>query len=167
MTLRTGRPGDRAGLAEVLECEGVRRWWGPVAPHDLDGLVADTDPETTVLVIEHDDRVIGLIQFHEEDDPMYRHAGIDLAIHDREQGKGYGPEAIRLVIDHLAAMGHHRVVIDPNAANSRAIAAYGRVGFSPVGVMRCYEWSDHEQRWTDGLLMELLIGEQPPAPPAR
>ena len=55
--------------------------------------------------------------------------------------------------------GHHRIVIDPNAANTRAIHAYETVGFRRVGVMREYEWSAHEQRWTDGLLMDLLRGQ--------
>ena len=35
--------------------------------------------------------------------------------------------------------GHHRLAIDPAVANERAIRAYQRVGFKPVGVMRPYE----------------------------
>jgi aminoglycoside 6'-N-acetyltransferase len=166
LTLRRGRPGDESALADVFGCDGVRRWWGSEPGRDLATMVADGDPEVTVLMIERQGSVIGLIQYHQEDDPMYRHAGIDLAIHDAHQGNGYGPEAIRLVVDHLAELGHHRIVIDPNAANRPAIVAYERVGFRAVGVMRDYEWSEHEGRWTDGLLMELLIRDLPP-PTAR
>jgi aminoglycoside 6'-N-acetyltransferase len=142
------------------------RWWGPQDDDDIDETIDRSEPEVTVLLMElaqpdvsapgSASPVIGVIQFHEEEDPMYRHAGIDIAIHDDHQRKGYGTEAIRLVVDHLFSIGHHRIVIDPNAANQAAIAAYAGVGFSPVGTMGQYEWSEHEQRWTDGLLMELL-----------
>jgi aminoglycoside 6'-N-acetyltransferase len=54
--------------------------------------------------------------------------------------------------------GHHRVTIDPAASNERAIRAYGRVGFRPVGIMRRYE-GDLDGSWHDGLLMDLLADE--------
>ena len=55
--------------------------------------------------------------------------------------------------------GHHRIVIDPNAANARAIHVYEKVGFRRVGVLREYEWDASLDRWTDGVLMDLLRGE--------
>lgn len=54
--------------------------------------------------------------------------------------------------------GHHRLTIDPAAANARAIRAYERVGFRPVGVMREYERGP-DGVWRDGLLMDLLASE--------
>jgi aminoglycoside 6'-N-acetyltransferase len=50
---------------------------------------------------------------------------------------------------------HHRITIDPAAANERAIRCYAKVGFRPVGVMRQYERGT-DGRFHDGLLMELL-----------
>ena len=101
--------------------------------------------------------MVGLIQAYEESDPMYRHAGIDIVMHPDAHGRGLGPEAIRLLARHLFDdRGHHRLVIDPNAANARAIHVYEKVGFRRVGVLRQYEWSAREGRWTDGLLMDLL-----------
>jgi aminoglycoside 6'-N-acetyltransferase len=50
------------------------------------------------------------------------------------------------------------VTIDPAAANTRAIAAYAKVGFRPVGVMRKYERGP-DGTWHDGLLMDLLREE--------
>ena len=55
--------------------------------------------------------------------------------------------------------GHHRVTIDPSAANERAIKAYASVGFKPVGVMRRYERDPDGPTFHDGLLMDLLIEE--------
>ena len=159
LVLRTGNERDRPEIVALFACPGVRRWWGSQDEDDIDEVIDRPEPEVTVLVIEHAGAVIGVVQFHEEDDPMYRHAGIDIAIHDDHQRQGFGTEAIQTVVDHLFANGHHRIVIDPNAANEAAIAAYASLGFQPVGTMRQYEWSEHEERWTDGLLMELLANE--------
>jgi aminoglycoside 6'-N-acetyltransferase len=49
-------------------------------------------------------------------------------------------------------------VIDPAASNERAIKAYERVGFKPVGVMRSYERGP-DGTFHDGLLMDLLAEE--------
>ena len=51
--------------------------------------------------------------------------------------------------------GHHRITIDPAAANERAIRSYEGVGFKRVGVMRRYERGT-DGDWHDGLLLDLL-----------
>jgi aminoglycoside 6'-N-acetyltransferase len=66
---------------------------------------------------------------------------------------------VRTLARHLfEERGHHRVTIDPAAANARAIRSYERVGFRRVGVMRRY-WRDPDGEWQDGLLLDLLAGE--------
>jgi aminoglycoside 6'-N-acetyltransferase len=87
---------------------------------------------------------------------MYRHAGIDIFLGAAYQGRGVGPQAAGLLARFLfEARGHHRITIDPAAANERAIRCYQKAGFLPVGVMRQYERGDDGQ-FHDGLLMELL-----------
>jgi aminoglycoside 6'-N-acetyltransferase len=88
----------------------------------------------------------------------YRHAALDVTLAGAHQGCGLGPEALRLVIRHLIEQGHHRFTIDPAVANERAIRAYAKLGFKPVGVMRAYELGA-DGTWHDGLLMDLLAGE--------
>jgi aminoglycoside 6'-N-acetyltransferase len=44
------------------------------------------------------------------------------------------------------------------AANERAIRAYTRVGFRPIGRMRAYQRTA-DGGWEDGLLMEMLADE--------
>ncbi len=51
--------------------------------------------------------------------------------------------------------GHHRITIDPAAANQRAIRCYAKAGFRPVGLMRQYE-RGADGHFHDGLLMDLL-----------
>ena len=53
---------------------------------------------------------------------------------------------------------HHRITIDPAAANDQAIGSYTKVGIRPVGVMRQDERGGGGQ-FHDGLLMGLLQGE--------
>ena len=57
----------------------------------------------TGFVIEADGQVVGAIQFSEEDDPMYRHAGIDLFISVSRHRRGYGSDAIRTLARYLFA----------------------------------------------------------------
>ena len=106
-----------------------------------------------------DGNVVGFIQFEEEDDVDYRHAGIDLFVESAYQGRGIGSDALRTLARHLfETHGHHRLTIDPALGNEHAIAVYGRVGFRPVGVMRLYE-RGIDGTWHDSLLMDMLTGE--------
>ena len=113
----------------------------------------------TGFAIEVGDTLIGAIGYSEEETPDYRHAGIDLFLATDSQGRGLGPEALCLLGRHLIEeRGHHRLVIDPAASNERAIKAYERAGFKPVGVMRSYERGP-DGTFHDGLLMDLLAEE--------
>ena len=112
------------------------------------------------LTIVVDGAVAGLIQFHEEHEPKYRHAEIDLFLDPVLHGRGLGTEAVRLVVRHLIDdRGHHRITIDPATTNIAAIRAYEKVGFKPVGVMRQSERDPDGGGWHDSLLMELLADE--------
>lgn len=157
VVLRPPGAGDRERLAAILAEPSIRRWWG-TKPPDVDAaeLVA---PGGLRWAIELDGRLVGCIEATEEEEPDYRHAGIDLFIDSDHQGLGIGPEAIRLVARHLFEQrGHHRLTIDPAVANERAIGAYESVGFRSVGVMRRYE-RGADGTWHDGLLMDMLADE--------
>ena len=156
--LRSLTDSDQSTMRAILGEPDVARWW---VHESLDLAVDDLfDSASAVhLAIEFEGEVVGLIQFSEELTFDYRHAGIDLFVATRWQGMGIGPEAIRLVARHLFEVrGHHRLTIDPSASNERAIRAYEKVGFRPVGIMREYE-RDIDGVWHDGLLMDMLASE--------
>ncbi|WP_416211417.1 GNAT family N-acetyltransferase [Frankia sp. Cas3] len=161
VTVRPGRPTDVAALGAILTEESVARWWGQPASADevtTDEVTADLlgTSGTVLLVIEVDGQVAGGIQYCEENDPQYRHAGIDIYLSSRFQDRGVGTTAVRLVARFLCEQrGHHRLTIDPAATNTRAIRCYEKVGFRPVGIMRRYERGP-DGRFHDGLLMDLL-----------
>lgn len=131
-------------------------WWGPNADKITGWL---TEDGVHPYVIEHEGEAAGMIEFSEEDDPDYRYASIDIALLAGFVGRGIGPQAIRLLLRHLfTTRGHHRATIDPSVDNPRAIRAYEKVGFRPVGVMRKVE-RDAQGVWRDGLLMDILAEE--------
>ena len=157
MILRPLAAEDAPKLRRIRATPQVARWWEP--PED--DFPMDDEPESTRLTIEVDGAVAGMVQFHEELDPKYRHASIDLFLDAALHGRGIGTEAVRRVVRHLIdERGHHRITIDPAADNAAAIRAYEKVGFRRVGVMRRYERDVDGRGWHDGLLMELLAGEE-------
>ena len=160
MLLRGVQPSDHDALRAMLSDQSVARWWGPPKPGiDVLDDWLDADPGTTVWAIEVDGAVAGSIQAAEEADPDYRHAALDLFLGPAFQGRGLGTQAIRVLATWLfEERGHHRLTIDPSAANERAIRAYRAVGFKPVGLMRRYE-RGADGTFHDGLLMDLLVDE--------
>jgi aminoglycoside 6'-N-acetyltransferase len=156
VTLRPVRDDDAGPLTAMLTEPAVARWW-----HQWDEARVRRDlleqDEEHVLVIEVDGEVAGLLLVYEEPDE-YKHAALDISLATAHQGQGLGPEALRLAIAHLRdERGHHRFTIDPAAHNERAIRAYAKLGFKPVGILREYERG--ADGWHDGLLMDLLAGE--------
>jgi aminoglycoside 6'-N-acetyltransferase len=158
VVLRPARIEDRPRLREILAQPEIARWWGPGGPdHAVDEWL-DTD-DGAVFAIEFAGVLVGSIEYAEENDPDYRHAGIDLFLDTAHQGHGLGSDALRTLARYLLEVrGHHRLTIDPAAANERAIRAYRPVGFSPVGVMRAYE-RGQDGSWHDGLMLDLLAGD--------
>ena len=156
VTLRPVRDDDAGALLALLTEPSVARWW-----HRWDEARVRRDlleqEEEHVLVVEVGGEPAGLLLVYEEPDE-YRHAALDVTLAGAHQGSGLGPEALRLVIRHLIEQGHHRFTIDPALANERAIRAYAKLGFQPVGVMRAYELGA-DGTWHDGLLMDLLADE--------
>jgi aminoglycoside 6'-N-acetyltransferase len=159
VVLRAPTDDDLDALLAFFASPEVARWW----PMDgRDEIVADVlhraDPNVTVYVIDVDGELAGVIQSAEEPDEEYRSAGIDISLSAAWHGTGVALDAMRTLARHLFAQGHHRLTIDPAAENARAIAAYAKVGFQPVGVMRQYE-RGADGTFHDGLLMDMLVGE--------
>ncbi len=152
LVLRPLRIGDEDELLRIHRRPEIVRWWDEPA----DGFPWD-EPGSTRLTIEVDRVIAGLIQFWEESEPKYRHAGIDMFLDPSLHGRGIGSEAVRRVVHHLLEQRrHHRITIDPASDNIAAIRAYAKAGFTPVGVMRRSERDADGGGWHDSLLMELV-----------
>lgn len=150
-------PGQAAGVAaQIAGDPEASVWWGTNATKIQGWLTEDGVFPFAVMV---DGEIAGMVEFSEENDPDYRYASIDIALFSPFVGRGFGPDVIRTLLRFLfAERGHHRATIDPNVDNPRAIKAYEKVGFRPVGVMRRVE-RDPQGVWRDGLLMDILAEE--------
>lgn len=153
---------DLGPLTALLGEPQVARWWpgyDEARVRDEPKTRGDDGEYLTVFAVREAGRLLGVVQAIEALDPEYRHAGLDLALGQAGQGRGVGREAVGAVVRWLfVTRGHHRLVIDPAADNTRAIRCYEAVGFRRVGVMRQYE-RGADGRFHDGLLMELLKDE--------
>ena len=155
ISLRSATLGDLAHVSPIRREPEVTRRWGNLEEGELEEFLQDDK----TFVVEADGEIIGAIQYGEENEPMYRHASIDIFLTTARHGQGFGREAVRILARYLIEeRGHHRLTIDPAADNAAAIRAYEKVGFRPVGVMRSYERGP-DGTWHDGLLMELIADE--------
>ena len=156
--LRPLRVYDIERVAEIGAEPSVVRWWGPPNKAEL-RRQAEGSSDEKAFAIEREGEIVGLVQYYEENEPDFRHAGIDVFLAGRAQGQGLGTEAVRTLARYLVdERGHHRLTIDPAADNTAAIRAYEKVGFRAVGIMREYCRS-LDGTWRDGLLMDLLARE--------
>ncbi|MBW3608398.1 MAG: GNAT family N-acetyltransferase [Actinobacteria bacterium] len=161
VVLRPLAAADADVLSGIIAQPEVARWWGS-RPHDREhhraGLLEDA-AGNDAFAIEVDGALAGWLGVYEEEEPDYRHAGLDIFLAPERQGAGLGAEALRLAARWLIEeCGHHRLIIDSAAANERAIAVYAAIGFRPVGIMRAYE-RGNDGTWHDGLLMDMLADE--------
>jgi aminoglycoside 6'-N-acetyltransferase len=143
----------RGDLVAIRTSPAVAKWWDPPGPR----WPADHSDVNGYTVLLHH-QIIGFVQWYESDDRDHWHAGIDIFLRSDSHGRGLGRETVTAVVNHLVeAVGHHRIVIDPAAANAAAIACYRACGFREVGLMRWYERHVQTGTWRDGLLMEYVV----------
>ncbi len=155
VVLRPLAHGDIPRLVEIGRQPEVARWWTSVTEEKLTAK-ADGRDEVSALAVLVDREVVGMIQYHEEEHPEYKSAGIDVFLSTHVHGRGLGTDAVRTLARWLVQeRGHHRLTIDPAVENAPAVRAYEKAGFRPVGVLREY-WTDPAGVRHDGLLMDLL-----------
>jgi len=147
--LRPLERADHEAVHAILAQPSVAPWWSRSSDDLADEL---EDPQAIVV----DGELAGVVDIWEENEPGYRHGGLDIFLAEGFQDRGVGRAALRLAANVLFEdRGHHRITIDPAVANDRAIRCYEAVGFRRVGVMRRYERAP-DGSWRDGLLMDLL-----------
>jgi RimJ/RimL family protein N-acetyltransferase len=88
-----------------------------------------------------------------------RNAVLRIALFSTEHfSKGYGSEALRLVVAHgFEAYNLHRIGLDVFAYNDRAIHVYEKIGFRREGVQR--DALFYKGEFHDSILMAVLEDE--------
>lgn len=114
----------------------------------LDSLT--TEGHNYAIVLKENDTLIGSIGFL--DIKQYnRSAAVGLFIGEGEnRGKGYGAEALRLILDYgFRTLNFHNVMLYVHSDNEIAIACYKKVGFKEIGRRR-------ECKFKDGKLIDVV-----------
>jgi aminoglycoside 6'-N-acetyltransferase len=128
----------------------------------------DVTPCWRFVIEEHTHegtRGVGEIQYYHPypGDEWTWSAGIDIFIGEPDaRGRGLGTEAVRTMLAHLFEVKRlHRVTIDPEVANRRAIRCYEKAGFRLDGVLRHNAFEHGE--YVDTHFMSILDHEWPAA----
>lgn len=131
--------------------------------------VSETDHEAWVerMMKKSSDLVIFVIEEVMSSTPIgtcqllninWRHRSAELQIRigdSSHQGKGYGSEAVQLLIEFgFKDLNLHRIYLHVFAANKRAIRVYEKCGFRKEGILKEAAFIDGE--WVDVIVMGLL-----------
>jgi RimJ/RimL family protein N-acetyltransferase len=169
VTLRPVGPDDVDGLVELVEDkEGARltgshaSGWSRAALlewYSTRGAVTDR----LDLAIVADGEYVGEVVLNKLDtDNLACNLRIAL-IGPRAFGRGYGTEAVRLIVDHaFRSTTLHRIGLEVYNFNERARHVYKKVGFVEEGVLRdALLW---EGQWYDSVVMSVLRLDWKPLP---
>src|SRR3954463_2921834 len=85
--LRALRPGDRPALRAILAQPETAAWWDTADPDMAVDEWLGGGGGSVGFALELDARVIGSIQYAEENEPGYRHVGIDLFLDADQRGR--------------------------------------------------------------------------------
>jgi len=124
----------------------------------LERAYSDNTREWFVIVIKENDRVIGeaglLRMFH-----AWRTTDISIIIGEKDVwGKGYGTEAILLLIDYaFRRLNFHRVAIGVVGFNEKAIRFWEKIGFKKEGIQR--DGYSYNHKYYDFVMMSILEDE--------
>ncbi|ASJ55813.1 GNAT family N-acetyltransferase [Brevibacillus formosus] len=118
----------------------------------------DSSSVLLLICLCENDQVIGDIQIGDID-PKNRSAFIRISIDQNAyQGKGYGSEALLLMLDYgFGILNLHRIELNVFAFNERAIHTYEKLGFQREGVQRQALYYNHA--YHDSILMSMLADE--------
>lgn len=84
-----------------------------------------------------------------------RCATVGIALGREHVGRGYGTDAMRVIVDYgFREMGLHRIQLTVAPYNPAGVRAYEKAGFVQEGRRRDAVW--HDGRWYDEIMMSIL-----------
>ncbi len=162
----TLRPIERADLSRLWELleemeVAILADGGPIVPVSLASYearferhLAQPPDDLVEFVIDVEGEVIGSCQVHYID-RFHRRCDLGIALGRGYWAKGYGQDAVRVLVDYaFTHLDMRRVGLRVLADDARAIGAYTKAGFIEEGRLRAY--SVVEGRPRDDLLMGIL-----------
>ncbi len=160
VTLRPVGPEHTDGLYELVTDPEVRRLTGSHGEITLDAgrhwyATRGEQDDRLDLAIMAEDAYVGEVVLNELDSANLS-CNLRIAlIGSRAFGRGYGSEALSLVLDHaFGTTPLHRISLDVFTFNDRARHVYKKAGFVEEGVLRdALRW---DGAWHDSVVMSVL-----------
>lgn len=136
-------------------------YWGPhtlVSPARAKKTLESLEGHRFAIVLADGDECIGHISLHDIDH-LSRCAFLGIFIGDAQhRGRGYGAEAIRLLLGHgFGTLNLGNISLTVHADNVSGIACYKNVGFREVGRRRECVFKDGQ--YIDKVYMDILARE--------
>jgi len=156
-------PGDLEIYTKWMNDSEVTRWLGmhsglyslPAERAYLENATKETNNYQFAIVLREGNRLLGNIGLMDLNQ-INRRATLGIFIGEAEdRSKGYGAEAIRLLLDYgFKWLGLRNIDLHVNCDNTRAIACYKKAGFVEYGRRHGTVFADGQ--WRDDVLMEVL-----------
>ena len=159
---------DKVLLAKWLSNPEVLQYYegrdNPFDERKVEQHFFDDVEDVTRCIIEFNGMPIGYLQFYEVDEEERKIYGYDSPteiIYGMDQfigepsywNKGIGTQLVHSVVMYLTSeKGAHRIVMDPQIQNERAIRCYEKCGFNKVKLLPSHEL--HEGEFRDCWLIE-------------
>lgn len=87
--------------------------------------------------------------------PLHKRVGVGILILPEYQGKGYGSEALDMVIDYaFTYLNVHQIFANIMAENSRSIALFEKLNFKKIGIKK--DWIYADASYKDEILYQLI-----------
>jgi RimJ/RimL family protein N-acetyltransferase len=162
------RPQEKEDLPDIQKWANdpqIRPLTGEVRPMSATGAEEwservrnDRDRVWFVVALKENDQLIGeagLLRMF----PDWRTTDLSLILGEKDAwGKGYGTEAILLLLDYaFGFLNFHRVSVGVVGFNERAIHFYKKVGFKQEGIQRDGYYYNHG--YHDFIMMSILEDE--------
>lgn len=166
--LRPMQEADLPHFQRWLQDAEVRRWLAamnepPTMQDELDWYhVTRENPDSVLWSIETiDGQLIGSLELRLT--LAHRRAELGISIHDKTQwSKGYGTDAVRLVLDYaFDELELNRVELTTDEDNARGLRCYEKCGFQREGLLRQHRLV--EGRLGNTVAMSVLRSEWQPS----
>ena len=164
VVLRPIRADDAEAMWEMVNDEEGRRLTGTTTTLTFEETASwcaslpERDGRIDWAITHGSDEYLGEIVLNEID-PVDANANLRLSLRPGQRGRGFGSEAIALVLAHAFAeppfgLGLHRVSLDVLSINPRARILYESLGFVEEGRLR--ETHRDGDFWADSIVMAVL-----------
>lgn len=87
--------------------------------------------------------------------PQHNRVGVGILILPENQGKGYGSEALKMVIDYaFTYLNLHQIFANITADNNKSIALFEKFNFKKIGIKK--DWIFDNMNYKDELFYQLI-----------